>query len=87
MLVQLIAAGKLHQRSKIYDRHLLGDVPHDRQVVLNKDVGQTQLLLNVDHQIDDLRLNGHVQRQDNLVTNDKRRTKGKCPGNGMGYSV
>src|SRR5205814_9290582 len=57
-----------------------GDVPYHRQVVRDDQVGQTQLALQVVEQVDDLRLDRHVQRGDRLVGDDQLRPQGQGPG-------
>jgi hypothetical protein len=42
--------------AEIHDRNAMADVFHDREIVSDEHVGQTELLLQVLHQVDDLSL-------------------------------
>ena len=59
----------------------VGDVLDHRQVVGDEQIGRARLLLDVLHQVDDLRLNRHVQRRDALVGDDELRVHDKGAGN------
>ena len=41
----------------------------------DKYISKSQILLQLHHQVDDLRLNGNIQRGDDLVADDERRLK------------
>jgi serine kinase of HPr protein (carbohydrate metabolism regulator) len=56
-------------------------VVDDRQIVGDEEVGDAQLLLELLEGVDDLRLDGDVQRGDRLVADDKFRVYRKRPGN------
>src|SRR5947209_8202032 len=60
-------------------------MPNHRQIVRDKKIGQTQLLAQIEHQIDDLRLNRNVERRDRLVANDEFRFQhqGACNGDAL----
>ena len=47
----------------------------------NKHIGQPILLLQILQQIQNLRLNGDVQRRYRLITDNKLRIHSQCPGN------
>ena len=49
------------------------DVLDHRQVVRDEQVGEAELLLQVLEQVDDLRLDRHVERRDRLVADDQLR--------------
>ena len=49
------------------------DVPDHGEVVRDHQVGQTELLLQLLEQVEDLRLDRHVQRRDRLVGDDEAR--------------
>ena len=55
-------------------------MPHDVQVVRDEDVGQPELVLEVLEQVEDLRLDGHVERGHRLVADDQLRIHGQRPG-------
>ena len=46
---------------------------HDREVVGDEEVGQAELLLQLLQQVDDLRLDRHVERRHRLVADDEVR--------------
>ena len=68
---QLLGGAGLHQLAQVHDTDVSGDVPHDGQVVGDEHVGQALLLLQVLHEVEDLGLDGHVQRGDRLVADDE----------------
>ncbi len=47
----------------------MADAFHHRHIVGNKQEGDAKLALQVEHQINNLRLNRHIQRRDGLVGN------------------
>ena len=49
----------------------VADVADHRQVVRDEEVGEAELLLQVGQQVDDLRLDGHVERRHRLVADDQ----------------
>ncbi len=51
----------------------LGDMLDHRQVVRNEHIGESPFLLQVLQQVQDLGLNGHIQRGHRLVADDKLR--------------
>ena len=46
---------------------------HHRQIVRDEQIGQLELILKVHQQVDDLRLDRHVQRRDRFVADDQLR--------------
>ena len=57
----------------------LEDVADDAQVVGDEQVGQPHLALQLQQQVDDLRLDGDVQRRHRLVGDDQLRLQGQRP--------
>ena len=53
---------------------------HDRQVVGDEQVGQAEPVLQVEQQVDDLRLDRDVERRDRLVGDDQRRVERERAG-------
>ena len=51
---------------------------YDRQIVRDKQIGQSSLLLQIAKQVDDLCLNRHVQCRYRLITHDEFRIQRKC---------
>ncbi len=44
---------------------------HDREIVRDEQIGEAEALLQIDQQVDDLRLDVHVERGDRLVGDDE----------------
>ena len=70
----------LHHAAEVHHRDAVGDVPHDRQVVGDEQVGQAEVVLQVLEQVDHLRLHRDVERGDRLVADDDLRLQGQGPG-------
>mgnify|MGYP000902678350 CR=1 FL=1 len=66
-----MTVGELDDPAQVHDRDAVRDLPDDRQVVRDEDVGDPELVLQVLEQVDDLRLNGDVERGDGFVANDE----------------
>jgi hypothetical protein len=64
---------ELDDLSEIHDGDPVADVLDHREIMRNEEVGELQLLLQVPQQIDDLRLDGDVERRDGLVEHDEAR--------------
>ncbi len=62
--------------------HLVGERPHDLEVVADEQVGEAVLFLELAQQVDDLRLHRHVQRRGRLVQHDEARLEHQRPGDG-----
>ena len=62
---------KLDDLAKIHHSNAIGDVLHDGEVVRDKDHGQAHLARKLEKQIDDLRLNRHVEGRDRFVGDDE----------------
>ena len=65
----LIHGAALADAARVHHDDLVAHVGDDAQVVRNHDDGHAQLLLQVLHQFQNLRLNGHVQSRGGLVGN------------------
>src|SRR5262249_20754154 len=65
--VELAGVRQLDDLPQVHHRHAGRDVLDDLQIVGDENVGQPELALQVHQQIDDLRLNGDVERADRLV--------------------
>ena len=57
MLAHLICVSDLHDPSQVHDRDTVRNMPHDEQIVRDKQVRNAQLFLQLLEHIDDLRLN------------------------------
>jgi len=78
---ELIAVCQLHQLAQIHDADAVGYVLHDAQVVGDEQIGKAHLILQILEHVDDLRLNGHVQRGYGLVADDELGVDSKGAGN------
>jgi len=67
----LLRPGRLDDFSQVHHRHAVGDMLDHAQVVGDEEVRQLELGLQVLQEIDDLGLDGHVQRRDRLVAHDQ----------------
>ena len=74
------ALANLHDAAEVHDRHAVADVLHHAQVVGDEQVGKVHLFLELGQQVDDLRLDGHVQGRDRFVADDDQRIQGQRPG-------
>jgi hypothetical protein len=68
----------LDHRAEVHDRHPGGDVLDDRQVVADEDVGQVEIPPQVQQQIQDLRLDRHVERGGRFVADHQVRLHDQC---------
>ena len=79
-LVQRGAVGELDDLAEVHHRDAVRDVPDHGEVVRDDHVRQAELLLEVVHEVDDLRLDRHVERGDRLVGHDQLRLEGQRAG-------
>src|SRR5262245_57897300 len=79
-LVEILAPRRLHDLPKVHDRDAVADVLDDREVVRDEQVGDPVLLLQVDQQVHDLRLDRDVERRDGLVADDELRVQDEGAG-------
>ena len=66
---------RLDDLAEVHHRHAGADVAHEPQIVRDEEVGQLQPLLQIEQQVDDLRLNRDVERGDRLVGDDEGRVE------------
>ena len=59
---QVAAVGQLGDPAEVHDRHAVADVLDDAHVVGDEHVGQAELALELLEQVEDLRLDRHVER-------------------------
>lgn len=72
---------QLHHIAQIHDADAVRNVANHRQVMRNEHVGQVLFFLQLLQQIDNLGLNGHVQRGDALVAHNELGLYRQRPGN------
>ena len=57
----------LHEPTTVKHGHSVGEMPHDGEVVTDEQVAQPKLLLQAAQQVEDLCLDGQVERADRFV--------------------
>ena len=68
------AAGReLDDLAEVHDRDPVGDVADDREVVGDEEIGEAERLLELDEQVQHLRLDRDVERRHRLVGDDELR--------------
>ncbi len=77
----LLRRAGLQQVAQMEHADAVGDVLDHGQVMGDEQVGRAGLLLDVLHQVDHLRLNGHVQCRDALVGDDELGVHDEGAGN------
>ena len=77
---QLVGGGGLDDPAEVHHRHAVGDVLDDPEVVGHDEVGEVELVLQPLEQVDDLRLDGHVECGHRLVADDQPRREGERTG-------
>ena len=78
---QLVGRGLLDDPAEIHDRDAARDVPHDREIVGNEEIGEAELALEMFEQVDHLALDRNVERGDGLVAHDHIGLDGERPCN------
>ncbi len=63
--------GDLDDAAEIHHADAVGHVPDDGEVVADEEIGEAELVLQVAHQIEDLRLHRDVERRSRLVADDE----------------
>ena len=70
---ELVRRRDLDDPAEVHDGNAVGDVADDGEVVGDEDVGEVELLLQLDEQVQHLRLDRDVERRDRLVGDDELR--------------
>ena len=70
---QLLGRRELDEPPAIHHGHAVADLAHEPQIVRDEEIRQAEALLQVEQEVDDLRLHGDVERRDGLVADDERR--------------
>src|SRR4051812_17424809 len=73
--------GDLDNAAEIHHRDAVADVGDDGEIVRDEEIGEAVLALQVDQQIDHLRLDRDVERRHRLVADDEARPKRQRPRN------
>ena len=71
ILVDRLAVGEFHDAAEIEHHHAMRNLAHDGQVVADEDHRHAEIGLQLHDQVDDLRLDGNVERADGLVADDE----------------
>ena len=72
--------GRLDDPAEIHDRDAVADMLDHRQIVGDEDIGEAEPRLEVDQQIEDLRLDRDVEGRDRLVGDDQLGLERDGPG-------
>ncbi len=67
----------LDETAEVHHADAVRHVAHDREVVADEQVGEPEAVLQVAHQVEDLRLHRHVERGGRLVADDEFGIAGK----------
>ena len=81
MVENFLGVARLDDSAQVHDGHAVGHMPHHGQVMGNEDVGDSEFLLEVIEQVEDLRLDGKIQRGDRFIQDDDVRVEGQRTGN------
>ena len=87
VFVEFVRVRDLHDASEVHDRDAVRNVVDYQEVVGDEQVRDSELLLEFFEHIDDLGLDGNVQRRDRLVTDDEGRVYGQSAGNADALSL
>ena len=69
--------GQLDHPADVHHGHAVADVPDHAQIVRDEQIGQPKLRLQIQQQVQDLRLHRDVERRDRLVGDHQARTQGQ----------
>src|SRR5690606_3341707 len=83
----LFGAADLHELAQIEDPDLITQVADHRQVMGDQQIGQLKSGLQVLEQIQNLSLNGYIQRRDRLVQQQYLRLQCQRPGDGHALAL
>ncbi len=79
--VERIRIRVFHDAAQVHDGDIIGDVFDHRQVVGDEEICQLHFILQVQEQVENLRLDRNVQGRHRLVADDQTRFKGHGAGN------
>src|ERR1700694_2250958 len=77
---QLLRRGALDDATEIHDRHAVGDVLDDPEIVRNQDISETQSPLQIAQEVEDLGADRYVERGNRFVADDELRLHGERAG-------
>jgi len=79
-LKQLPPVGDLYHLAQVHHEHSMTDVPHQREIVRDEEVRETQLVLQVGEKIEDLCPDRDIERRDGFVQDQQRGSGRERPG-------
>src|SRR5215471_14107411 len=68
---QLVAVRELDDAAEIHHRDALAKMPHQREIVRDEQVGEAEALAQILKQVDDLRLDRHIEGGYGLIADDE----------------
>ena len=66
--------------AQVHNRHSFAHMPDHRQIMGNEQIGQPQIIFQLDQQVDDLGLNRDIQRRDRFVQHQQLGAERQGPG-------
>ena len=81
VIKQLLRVRQFDHVAQIHDADSVGNVLDNGKIVRDEQIGQVALFLQIGQQVDNLALDGHVQRGNRLVTDDELRLHRQTAGN------
>ena len=85
--VDLVRTSDFDDPAQIHDRDPVGNVLHHRKVVRDEEVGQAEVALQVQKQVDHLALDRDVQGGNRFVADDEPRPECKGPLDAVAAAV
>ena len=71
---------RLDDAAVLEHRDGVGDLPHEGKVVGDEEIGESELLLQLEQHLEDARLHGDIQRRCRLVEHDHIGLQHECAG-------
>ena len=73
-----VARSDFHDAPEVHHGDVIGDVPDYGEVVSDKEVGEAEFLLEIFEEVQNLRLDGDIERGDGFVGDDDLGVDGEC---------
>ena len=77
----------LHHLAQVHNGHMLRDMLDQGQIVGDEQIRQTEFLPQIQEQITDLGMDGHVKGGCRLIADDEFRIGDQCPGDGNSLAL
>ena len=71
IVVDLICISQLNHLAKVHNSNTVGNMSDDQKIMCDEQIGQSQFLLQFIKHVDNLRLDGNIQRRYRLVADDE----------------